>query len=91
MQETFYFRKLGGWPFPMDVKINDDQHRINFIRSMERKKFIQVTEAEFQKIAGSGRSMHLCAIENINQYQKSKFQYYESQNERNLPHLGRIR
>lgn len=49
MKETFYFRKLGGWPFSMDVAINNDQHRINFIRSMERKKFIHVTEAEFLK------------------------------------------
>lgn len=49
MIETFYFRKLGGWPFPMDVKINDERHRMNFILCMERKKFIQVTEAEYKK------------------------------------------
>jgi hypothetical protein len=49
MKETFYFKKLGGWPFSMDVQINDDRHRINFLMSMERKKFIHVTQAEYQK------------------------------------------
>jgi hypothetical protein len=49
MTETFYFRKLGGWPFPMDVTINNDQHRVNFLFSMSRKKFIQVTQAEYLK------------------------------------------
>jgi hypothetical protein len=49
MKETFYFRKMGGWPFAMDVQINDERHRMNFLLSMERKKFIHVTAAEYQK------------------------------------------
>jgi hypothetical protein len=49
MKETFYFRKLGGWPFAMDADIKDDRHRANFIASMTRKKFIQVDEAEYIK------------------------------------------
>ena len=49
MQETFYFRKSAGWPFAMDVVINSDTHRINFLRAMERKRFTQVTEETYLK------------------------------------------
>jgi|688.fasta_scaffold863056_1 hypothetical protein len=49
MKQTFYFKHLGGWPFSMDVTINNDQHRINFLASMSRKKYMQVTEAEYKK------------------------------------------
>lgn len=49
MTETFYFRKLGGWPFEMEATINDDRHRANFIAAMRRKKFLQVDEAEYIK------------------------------------------
>ena len=49
MKETFYFRAAASWPFSMDVVINSDTHRLNFIRSMERKKYTQVTEAEYLK------------------------------------------
>jgi hypothetical protein len=49
MTQTFYFRKLGGWPFEMEATINDERHRANFLAAMKRKGFTQVEETEYAK------------------------------------------
>jgi hypothetical protein len=61
MKQTFYFRELGGWSFSMEVTINDDKHRDNFLASMKRRGLINVSEDEFnsdQRVRGLYRSMY---------------------------------
>ncbi len=47
--KSFYFRKTGGYSFPMEVTINDDRHEANFLAVMKRKGFHQVDEDYFQQ------------------------------------------
>jgi hypothetical protein len=49
MKKTYYFRKKGGYSFPMEVTINDDSHEANFLAAMKRKGFHQVDEDYFRQ------------------------------------------
>ena len=49
MKQTYYFRKIGGYSFPMEVTINDAQHESNFLAAMKRKRFIRVDKEFYDK------------------------------------------
>lgn len=47
MKKRFYFRKTGGFSFPMEMIIHDDRHEANIMASMVRKGYEVVDTATY--------------------------------------------